>query len=55
MQHFHTKLPSQKSLLRKNEWGMQDGPTTKNGVLTVTTLFFQKKIFSLRTSYKVLI
>ena len=36
------KLTHQKSLLRQIEWGVQDGPTTKDGVLPVTTLFFLK-------------
>ena len=40
MQHFHTKLPCQKPILRQIEWGVQNGPTTKNGVIPVTTLFF---------------
>ena len=42
-------------MLRKREWGVQDGPITKKGVLPVTILVFQKFSFSLRTSYKVLI
>ena len=53
--HFHTKLPCQKSMLRQIEWWLQNGPITKNGVLPVTTLFFWKFCFSLRTSYKELI
>ena len=53
--HFHTKLPYQKSMLRQIKWWLQNGPITKNGVLPVTTLFFWKFCFSLRTSYKELI
>ena len=33
----------------------RNGPITTNGVLPVTTLFFRKLCFSLRTSYKELI
>ena len=54
-QHFHTKLLCQKPILRQIEWGVQNGPIRKNGVLPVTTLFFRKFCFSLRTSYKKLI
>ena len=53
--HFHTKLPYQKPMLRQIEWWLQNGPITKNGVLPVTTSFFKKLCFSLRTSYKELI
>ena len=53
--HFHTKLPHEKPLLRQIERWVQNGPIAKNGVLPVTTLFFQKFCFSLRTSYKELI
>ena len=42
-------------MLRKIEWGVQNGLVTKKGVLPVTTLFFRKLCFSLRTSYKELI
>ena len=38
--HFHTKVPYQKPMLRQIEWGLQNEPITKNGVLPVTTLFF---------------
>ena len=55
MQHFHTKLLCQKPLLRQMEWGVQDGPITKNGVLPVTASFFRKFRFSLRASYEKLI
>ena len=39
-------------MLRQIEWGVQNRPITKNGVLLVTTLSFQKICFSLRTSKK---
>ena len=39
-QHFHTKLPCQKPILRQIEWEVQNGPITKNGVLPATTFFF---------------
>ena len=42
MHHFHTKLPYQKAMLRQIEW-----------VLPVTTLFFWKFCFSLRTWFDV--
>ena len=42
-------------MLRQKEWGVQNGPITKNGVLRVTTLFFLKFCFSLRTSRKELV
>ena len=54
-QHFHTKLLCQKQMLRQIEWRVQSEPITKDGVLPVTNLFFQKFCFSLRTSYKKLI
>ena len=47
--HFHTKLPCQKPILRQIEKWVQIGPIAKNGV---TTSFFWKFGFSLRTSYK---
>ena len=33
-------LPCQKSVLRQIEWGVQNGPITKNEVLLVITLIF---------------
>ena len=42
-QHFHTKLPCQKPILRQIEWEVQNGPITKNGVLPATTFFLKKK------------
>ena len=53
--HFHTKLQYQKLMLGQIKWWLQNGPITKNGVFPVTTLFFWKFYFSLRTSYKELI
>ena len=41
MHHFHTKLPCQEPKLRQIEWGVQNGLATKNGVLSVTTSFFE--------------
>ena len=38
--HFHTILICQKPMLRQIEWGVQNGPITKNGNLPLTTLFF---------------
>ena len=39
-QHIHIKLPGQKLMLRQIEWGVPNGPITKNGVLPETTSFF---------------
>ena len=39
-------------MLRQIEWGVQNGPITKNAVLPVTTKFFRKFNFSVRASYK---
>ena len=55
MHYFHTKLPYQKPMERQIKWWLQNGPIKKNRVLPVTTLFFWKFCFSLRTSYKELI
>ena len=41
-------------MLRQIEWEVQNKPITKNELLLVTTLFFRKFCFSLRTLYKVL-
>ena len=38
--HFHTKLPCRKPMLRNIEWGLQNGPITKNGFLSGTTFYF---------------
>ena len=35
-------------MLRQTEWGVQDRPITKKGVMPVTALFFRKCCFSLR-------
>ena len=51
-QDFHTKLLCQKPTLRQIEWGVGNGPITKNGVLPVTTFFFRKFCFSLITLHK---
>ena len=42
-------------MLRQIEWGVQDRPITKNGVLSVSFLFFRKFCSRLRTLYKELI
>ena len=39
-QHYHTKQPCQKPIVRQIEWRVHIGHITKNGVLPVTTLFF---------------
>ena len=49
------KLLCPKPMLRQIEWGLQNGPVTMNGVLSVTTLFCRKFYFSLRTPCKELI
>ena len=36
-QHFYTKPPCQKPMFRQIEWGVQNEPIAKNGVLTITT------------------
>ena len=54
-QHLHTKLPRQKPVLGQIEWGVQTGPITKSGLLSLTTSFFRKFNLSLRTCYKRLI
>ena len=50
-----TKLPFQKPILRQIEWWVQNGTITENGDLPVTTLFFWRFCFSVRTFYKELI
>ena len=47
--------PVRSHVLRQIEWGVQNGPITKNRVLPVTALFFWKFCFNLRTSYEELI
>ena len=53
--HFDKKPSCEKPILRQIEWGIQNGPITKNGVLPVTTLSSWKIFFSLRNPYKELI
>ena len=53
--YFHSKLLSQKPMLRQIEWWLQNGPITKSGVLPVTTLLFWKIFSSFTTSEKELI
>ena len=36
----HTELTCQNPILRQIEWGVQNGPITKNGLLPLTTSFF---------------
>ena len=55
MHYFHRKLSCQKPILKQIEWWVQNGPITKNEVLPVTTLFFWKFCFIIRTSFKELI
>ena len=38
-------------MLRQIEWGVQNGPITKNGVLPVKALFFWNFYFGLSISY----
>ena len=47
-QHFY-KNCCQKPMLRQIEWGVLNQPVTKNGVSPVTTIFFRKFCFCLRT------
>ena len=42
--HFHSKLLCQRPMLRQIEWRLQNGPTTKSGVLPVTTLFLLQNL-----------
>ena len=46
------KLPYQRPMLRQIKWWLQNGRIKKKGVLPVTTLFFKRFCFSIRTSYK---
>ena len=39
-------------MLRQIEWGVQNGPITKNGILSLTTPFFEKFNLSIIISYK---
>ena len=52
VQNFHTKLPCQKPMLRQIEWGVQNGPITKNGLLSLAASFFWQFNLSIRISYR---
>ena len=52
---FPRKTACQKPMLRQTEWGVQNLPIAKNGVLPITTLYFWKICFNMRNSYKELI
>ena len=41
VEHFHTKLPSQRPMLRQIEWVVQNVPITKNGFLPQLRHFFE--------------
>ena len=43
----HSTLSEANIILRQTEWGLQNGPITKNWVSPVTNLFFRKFCFSL--------
>ena len=49
-QHFHRKLPCQKLMLRQIEWGVQNGPFPKNGVLPITKLPLTESWFDVPTT-----
>ena len=46
MQYFYKKLLFQKPMLRQIEFGVRDGPITKNGILPAITLFCRTFCFS---------
>ena len=48
---FPYKTDLSEAILGQVEWGVQNGPITKNRVLPVSTLFYWKFCFSLRTSF----
>ena len=50
----HSTLSEANIILRQTEWGVQNGPITKNWVSPVTSLFFRKFCFSLWISCKTL-
>ena len=52
---FSYKTAISEANVKTNRMGVQNGPFRKNGDLPVTTLFFRKFCFSLRTFYKELI
>ena len=41
MHHLYTKLQYQKPILRQIEWWLLNGSIKKNGVLPVTTFYFE--------------
>ena len=52
---FPRKTACQMPMLRQMEWAVENRPIAKNGVLPITTLYFWKICFNMRTSYKELI
>ena len=48
---FPYKTDLSEAILGQVEWGVQNGPITKNRVLPVSTLFYWKFCFNLRTSF----
>ena len=44
MQHFYTKPPCRRLMLRYIEWGLQNETFKKNGVLPLATLLFFEKL-----------
>ena len=38
--HFHKNLPCRQPVLRQTEWGLQNAPVRKNGILPLTCFFF---------------
>ena len=52
---FPHKTALSEANVKTNRMGVQDVPITKNGILPVTTSFFQKFSLSSRTSHKELI
>ena len=46
--HFHTKLHCQKPMLRQTELGVQSGPTKKNGLFSLTTLFLENLVWVIK-------
>ena len=52
---YKTTISEANAMLRQIDWWVQIGPITKNRILPVTTLFFGKFSFNLRTSNKQLI
>ena len=41
---FYSKVWVQKPMLRQKEWCAKNKPITKNGVLPITTLFFENSV-----------